>query len=105
MTEFCKIEWTGDGSARLSGALTFETVPDLFLEVERHPGAAPRELDLSGVRAADSAGLALLLEWQATLNSAGGGLSVTAAPESLLQLARLAEADQVLQISGGSTDR
>lgn len=102
MTESCKLEWIGEMSARLSGPLTFDSVAALFREVEQRTGGAPQALDLGGVSSADSAGLALLLEWQSNLQDNGLELSVTGAPEGLLQLTRLAEADRVLKISGRS---
>lgn len=100
MTEQCKLEWTGETSARISGALTFDSVPALFREVAQRAQGAPQALDLRNVCAADSAGLALLLEWQSALRKLGRELSVSGAPEGLLQLARLAEADRILALSG-----
>lgn len=98
MSEECTLEFDGR-SARLGGALTFGTCADLFHEMERRRDEDGRleRIDLSGVSSADSAGLALLLEWQAR---AGGTLSITGAPSALLQLARLCEAVEPLRLTG-----
>lgn len=89
-----------DGCARLAGELTFESVPALYLQAQN---AIPKNLvsvDLSGITAADSAGLALLLEWQASRNDELEQLKFTHAPSSLISLASLSEATELLNISG-----
>lgn len=98
MTEECTLETDGR-TARLGGDLDFGTATALYREMEkkRQGGFSAEHIDLSGVTAADSAGLALLLEWQAV---AGGALRMTGAPASLVQLARLSEATELLQLSG-----
>jgi phospholipid transport system transporter-binding protein len=93
---------TADGRASLSGPLTFETAARLFRALEQDPSRAPQigQIDLAGVSTIDSAGLALLLEWQSRARSRGGPLEVLNAPDSLLRLARLCEAADLLNISG-----
>lgn len=95
-----------DGRAAISGPLSFESVPGLFRSLEqRAAGETPvRTIDLDGVTAADSAGLALLLEWQARARSDGRELAVCNAPDSLLSLARLCEAVDLLDLSGRDGD-
>ena len=99
MTEECTLELTPGGQARLGGLLTFETSTRLYHEMEKvlHAGNQLEQIDLSGVTEADSAGLALLLEWQAIT---GASLLVSNAPESLIRLAELCEADDFLNLSG-----
>lgn len=101
MTEECTLEIDGV-TAHLRGALAFGSAGLLFREMEqkRAEGANPDRIDLSGVSSVDSAGLALLLEWQA---AAGGSLSMTGAPSSLVQLARLSEATELLKLTGRET--
>ena len=67
MSEVCTIEAGEQGCANLTGALTFKSTPGLYRESENlFKGPAPvLSVDLSGVTSVDSAGLALLLEWQA----------------------------------------
>ena len=102
MTESCAFAAGSDGIARVTGALTFETVARLYRDMEKRlPGTEPIEaVDLDGVSGADSAGLALLLEWQARQRKRGRELTITNAPDSLLRLARLSEAIDALNISG-----
>lgn len=102
MSDPCAIAVTADGHLRLSGELTFESVPRLWREVERRQSelGSVQVIDLSGITAADSAGLALLLEWQARRRPSGGDLSVLQAPDGLLRLAGLCEAVELLTISG-----
>lgn len=105
------IEFTQDGGARFRGPLTFETVPALFRDLEeRVKREAPVDcIDLADVTAADSAALALLLEWQARARADGRTLAVRNAPGSLLRLARLCEAVDLLDLTGreaaGSAER
>jgi len=102
MTERCAFETTGDGSVRVTGDLTFESVPLLYREMERRlPSSGPvRTIDLGGVTRADSAGLALLLEWQSRQRRRGRELTIHSAPANLLRLAGLCEAIDLLKLSG-----
>jgi ABC-type transporter Mla MlaB component len=63
----------------------------------------PVRLDLAGVDAVDSSGLALLLEWQA-LRPREGRLQIINAPKSLLSLAQLCEAVDLLELSGRTSE-
>jgi len=98
----CSIEIGEDGRATLAGALTFESVASLFGETQklfRGPQSVTL-IDLSNVTNADSAGLALLLEWQAVQRAASRKLEINNAPDSLISLARLCEADDVMNLNG-----
>ncbi len=101
MIDDCSIEIGQDGRASLAGALTFETVAGLFGETQKlfrdpHPVTL---IDLSDVTNADSAGLALLIEWQAMQRAASRKLEINDAPASLISLARLCEADDVMNLN------
>lgn len=102
MATGCRLERESDGAARLSGELTFESVPAFFRDQASRFGSSDdvSTLDLSGLGAVDSAGLALLLEWQARRGEGKQRLAIVNAPASLLSLARLCEADEVLDIRG-----
>jgi phospholipid transport system transporter-binding protein len=102
MNKRCALDIGEDGTVRLRGALTFESVPALYREMERSlPTSGPvASIDLSRVEAADSAGLALLLEWQSRQRRRGRELSMTGAPENLERLAGLCEAVELLHLSG-----
>lgn len=87
----------GEGCCAISGELTFATAPWLWQQLRE--GAwlkKAREVDLSGVTTADSAGLALLVAWRAAAGADGGGLRFQAVPERLLALARLTDAEALL---------
>jgi phospholipid transport system transporter-binding protein len=86
-----------EGRCAISGALTFETVPWIWQQLGEGTWLRKaREADLSGVTAADSAGLALLVAWRAAVIAANGALKFEAVPERLVALARLTEAESLL---------
>jgi phospholipid transport system transporter-binding protein len=101
------IEVDKDGSASVTGELTFESAAALFKQTETlFRGPNPVALiDLAAVTAADSAGLALLLEWQAMQRAAATPLEIRNAPPGLISLARLCEADDVMSLSGRGEGR
>jgi phospholipid transport system transporter-binding protein len=105
MTDTCSINVGSDGTARLTGELTFETVARLHREMEQSLSKTGpiEQVDLSGVPLADSAGLALMLEWQARQRKRGRELSIVNAPDNLMHLAKLSEAVELLNLSGRST--
>lgn len=86
------------GGCAVAGQLGFETVPALWRRL-REQGllTSARSVDLSGVTEADSAGLALLVAWRAAREAAGGQLRFEAVPERLQALARLTEAQSLLE--------
>jgi phospholipid transport system transporter-binding protein len=103
----CSIEIGKDGRATLAGALTFESVAGLFGETQKlFRGPQPVTLiDLSNITNADSAGLALLLEWQAMLRAASRKLEINNVPASLISLARLCEADDVMNLNSRNSQQ
>ena len=102
MNDRCTLEAGEDGTVRLRGPLSFESVPGLYREMERRlPATGPVSvIDLADVTAADSAGLALLLEWQSRQRQRGRELTMRGAPGNLLRLAGLCEAVELLKLSG-----
>ena len=73
----------------MRGELTFAAVPALAARPATWLRAGGvTTLDLSGVTRADSAGLAMVLEWVAQARNAGGSLRLQAAPEQMLAIAR-----------------
>ena len=102
MTNICTVKMDKDGCISLAGPMTFESVPFVYKEAENilQDGPATLLIDLSGITTADSAGLALLLEWQAMQRAASRDMEIRNAPSGLLSLARLCEADDVMKISG-----
>jgi len=102
MPEACTIERGPKGELLLGGALTFASAPALYESLRqafRAKGSATR-VDLAAIDRADSAGLALLLEWQAVQPHDAARIEFRNAPDMLLSLARLCEADEVLDLGG-----
>ena len=91
-----------DGTVHLGGEMNFASTPGLYRELEsRFTGSGSvLNIDLAGINHADSSGLALLLEWQAMAHKFDRGLHITNAPASLLSLAKLCEADKLMDVSG-----
>jgi phospholipid transport system transporter-binding protein len=83
----------GPGAWRLHGPLTFDSVPALRPLGLRllGPGGGALTIDLQGVPAADSAGLALLIDWLAMARAQQTTLRYVAVPSTLHALAELSE--------------
>ena len=85
------------GRARVVGSLHFSTVSALLSAgVEAIKGGRADVIDLAGVTASDSAGLALLIEWLSVAKSAGRTLRFENIPCQLQQLARLSEVEELV---------
>ena len=86
-----------DGGVAVTGVLNFDTVGALL-----EPGSAAirsgkaATIDLAGLTASDSAGLALLIEWLSVAKEAGKVLHLEHIPAQLQQLARLSEVEDLL---------
>lgn len=94
------IEDAGAGRFLVSGPLTFDTVTDaaaasqkLFAE---HQAI---DLDLAGVTASDSAGLALLIEWVSRAQRGHCRLSYSRIPAQVMAIARISDVDKLLPVS------
>ncbi len=93
-----QLEDLGGGRLRLSGELSFRTVPDLLKQSrDSFEGASRFHLDLSGVTRTDSAGLALLLEWLQACRRRQQDLLLQDLPESLAAIARISNLDRLLE--------
>ena len=89
----------GEGTLRLEGELSFATVAALWRETPfPPPGEGPLVVDLGGVVRADSAGLALLVEWMRAARRAGRPLRYRTIPAQMLAIARVSSLDQVLPL-------
>ena len=86
----------GDRS-RVIGSLHFTTVSALLAAgVDAIDGGRAAVIDLAGVTASDSSGLALLIEWLSVAKSASRTLRYENIPSQLQQLARLSEVEELL---------
>lgn len=96
MSDF-ELEDLGDGRFALSGELSFSNA-DRILQAgatafRRHDDV---EVDLSGVERADSAGLALLLEWKAGARRRKTSIRYEGIPDGLRAIARTTDVDALL---------
>jgi len=87
----------GDGAWRIEGVLDFDSVPRLFARTRDLLGSRSVTLDLSGVERANSAGVALLLEWRREARARGVSMSLSGLPETVLGVARLSGVEDVLE--------
>ena len=81
----------------LTGEMTFDTAERILHESEEPFEEHTRiEVDLSGIEKADSAGLALLLEWITWANHTVREIRFVDMPERVLAIARTTEVDRLL---------
>lgn len=96
MSDFA-IEDLGEGRFEVSGDMTFATAEKMLraseVPFEEH---TQLEIDLSGVKDSDSAGLAVLLEWVTWANHTVREIRFTGMPERLLAIARTTEVEHLL---------
>ncbi len=87
-----------DGTLVVTGALTFSTVDAAVYERSRAlvGDAHVQVVDLSGVSAADSAGLALLIEWQSVARASGRSLALRSVPVGLRAIADISDVEQLI---------
>ena len=87
------------GRVVVTGELTFASARDarqigvLVLDSSRAPSLV---IDCSGVTRADSAGLAVLLDWMAWGRRKSRSVTLANLPKSLLEIARISEVDELL---------
>lgn len=87
-----------DGWA-LQGELSFASVPELLTRSQHQIDFSSQiNLNLKDIHHADSAGLALLLEWLDLAHKAGGQISFSQLPEALLDIAKVSNAEALLPI-------
>ena len=95
--QLASFELSDGDHARVVGSLHFSTVSALLTAgTEAINGGRAAVIDLAGVTASDSAGLALLIEWLRVAKIAGRTLRFENIPCQLQQLARLSEVEELL---------
>jgi phospholipid transport system transporter-binding protein len=93
------LEPRGEGRFFVGGVMAFETVAAwLDRSAELFEQAKELRLDLSGITRADSAGLALLVEWVRRARQAGTSLSLQNVSPQLQSLIEVTDLDQVLPL-------
>lgn len=98
------LEAAGDGF-RIVGALDFDSVPTLYRATDELLARSPVRLELGAVERADSAGVALLLEWRRQAHRRNVDLTLGHVPESLLRVARLSGVEDLLTGSASLSAR
>ncbi|XSG85642.1 MAG: STAS domain-containing protein [Methylohalobius sp. ZOD2] len=98
-----RLENTGPGQMKVEGDLIFATATALWKISQRRMAAADGDItiDLAGVRRADSAGLALLVEWLRLAQRQNRRIHFTHLPEQLLTMAKTYDLESLLPIAHG----
>ncbi len=98
-----KLSSSAEGRYQVCGDLTFGTVLGLLdsgTEMLDGAGEGPIEVDLGEVGHADSAGLALLIEWMRAARQGGRELSYRNIPTQLMAIARVSDLEEILPLAG-----
>ena len=89
-----------DGIWLLQGELGFMSVPSVLHHAGVNMlGKEQITVDLKGVDRADSAGLALLVEWLRESEIAGNRIEFVNVPAQLLSIARVCGLEEILSLS------
>ena len=97
MTEF-EFKDEGEGRFCISGKFEFETVAAAYFQsMKMFSPHSQLELDLSGVTDADSAGLALLLEWVHWAKQSAREIRFKNIPDQIQTIANISEVDGILR--------
>ena len=92
----------GDGRFELSGEVGFDDAARLLAEGDAAFGSLQQaDVDLARVTRADSAGLALLLEWSVSAAAAGRLLRYRNVPPAIASLAGISDVEELLAPPGG----
>jgi phospholipid transport system transporter-binding protein len=87
---------------QLRGPLTFATAAAIWrdgLRALEGCGDGAVEIDCAGIERADSAGLAVLIEWLAWGSQRDRDVRLQALPPSLVEIARISELEELIQSS------
>ena len=84
-----------------TGALTMVSAPAVLEDGRRLARAGDLVVDLAAVTVADSAALALLLDWMRCARAAGNRLLVRSLPAAMASLAALYDIDALLPLESG----
>ena len=92
------IDPQGEGAYVIEGSLDFATVPAVVTRVAEilGNGAASIVIDLKGVTRADSAGLALLVEWMRVAHRRHRNIAFRNIPAQMLAIAKVSGLERIL---------
>jgi phospholipid transport system transporter-binding protein len=92
-----RIESAGDGRLAASGPLDFATAAAaLGAGLGLMTGGRAWTIDLSGVTAGDSAGLAVLVEWISAARGRGASVRYESVPAQIVAIARISDLEDLL---------
>ncbi len=100
MAEFQIDQAHGTGGFRLSGALSFATVPEVLassMNLLRRSGASVY-IDLQAVERSDSAGLALLVEWLRVARRLNKTITFRNIPPQMRAIAQVSGLEEILPL-------
>ena len=87
----------GEGRFTLNGAMSFATANDILRKSETLFGRhSSLKIDLAGVGKADSAGLALIIEWKSQAANRAADIRFSNVPDSLMAIARTSELQDLI---------
>jgi len=97
-----RIEPAGDGRLAARGELDFATAASALKAGLTLIGTGKSwTIDLAGVTAGDSAGLAVLVEWISVARARGATLRYAGVPQQVLAIARISDLDRLLLDQSG----
>jgi phospholipid transport system transporter-binding protein len=92
-----RIASAGEGRLAASGPLDFTTAAAaLRAGLGLMTGDRAWTIDLSGVTAGDSAGLAVLVEWMSAARARGTSVRYASVPEQIVAIARISDLEELL---------
>lgn len=99
----CKLEVADNGDASgkfmLTGVMNFHSIPLLNLQAGQYFSKYKSiVIDLSGVTYVNSAGLALMLEWQRRAMLENRTLQILNIPKKLINIARVCQIENILSL-------
>ncbi|HBR96296.1 MAG TPA: hypothetical protein DD979_02825 [Gammaproteobacteria bacterium] len=91
------VEALGDGAYAVAGRMDFDTVPDMLTASQAwFDEDRDIRVDLAGVTSANSAGMALLIEWRALAAKQGRTITFTEMPTQIRHLADVCRINEIL---------
>ncbi len=97
-----RIERAGPGRLAASGELGFATAAAALSAGLDLIGAGESwTVDLTGITAGDSAGLAVLVEWLSAARARGASVTYAAVPPQILAIARISDLEGLLLAQSG----
>ncbi len=95
-----EIKSLGEGRMQLSGVLDLDSVPALLSAIETLTyDTSAVAVDLRGVERADSAGVALLVDWMRRAREAQRDIRFLNMPSQMLNIARVSGLDAILPLA------